>query len=182
MAQKSQQNLTRSNSPPPRENVSMKGIVGMADVRSMRATQRQQSITKLNCDPDPGNDEIVTAPESRKPFANASQRDSPTISDVSSVTAPSNNPPPHIPHEASNAHVGETKPLVRQIFERYEKNKCGWISLSNLQELCYDFGTYLSEEELHLAISEIDVDRDGRLTYEEFMVWWRTNDQFRYLI
>lgn len=183
MAQKSQQ--ARSKSPPRERAV-------IPDARSMRGNQRQQSSTKLNVhenDTDHSHESPLQAGNSgnRKPFIDEPLRDSPTISDVSSVTAPSNpshaapiqrSQPAH--HEISSPTFGETKPLVRQVFEKYEKNRSGWISLSDLQDLCYDFGTFLSEDELTLAISEIDVDRDGRLSYEEFMVWWRTNDQFRY--
>jgi hypothetical protein len=176
MAQKSQQTRSRS---PPRERG---GVI--SDARSMR----QQSIAKLQVDgnaTDRSRDSPVQ-PANRKPFGSEPVPDSPTISDVSSVTAPSN--PSHAAptqqnqtfhQDVSTPAFGETKPLVRQVFEKYEKNRSGWISLSDLQELCYDFGTFLSEDELTLAISEIDVDRDGRLSYEEFMVWWRTNDQFR---
>jgi hypothetical protein len=189
MAQKSQQN--RSLSPP---RGPQKGN-GTPDTRAVNRST-QQRASRLNGEKS-GNDtdhthESAPRPLSGtiKPFTEA-QRDSPTISDVSSVTAPSNPPtttaqqqpqqsqPPQDLHASSAFQTEATKPLVRQVFEKYEKNRCGWISLANLQELCYDFGTFLREDELKLAISEIDVDRDGRLSYEDFMVWWRTNDQFR---
>ncbi len=83
--------------------------------------------------------------------------------------------------QRSNTQVygDSSKPLVRQVFEQYEKGQRGFLDLHDIQELCYDFGTYLPLEDIHLAMNGLDSNGDGSLQYEEFMVWWRSNERFR---
>ena len=181
----------------------------LEDMRQMRANKRAQSLSSRS--PVPGEDGdddggIADMASSRKPFAsaastpspNSSRRvtDSPTMSDVSSVTATSaglvagTDKANAASGGAGGAHHDKgafgmfgdsscTRPLVRIVFEKYDKSNSGSISIEELQELCYDFGTYLSTDDLRVAMRELDKDGDGCLQYEEFMVWWRTNDRFR---
>lgn len=71
------------------------------------------------------------------------------------------------------------KPLVRIVFERYDKNKDGFIDSRELQDLCYDFGYFLYENELRSAIDRFDTSNTGSLNYIDFMVWWRNTESFR---
>jgi hypothetical protein len=185
-----------------------KGIVGMDDIRAIRATKRAQSISKngAGSDDEEGAGAVVV---SRRPFASlvdtpasrdsspvhsARVADSPTMSDVSSVTATSAglvagagaNATSGGSGSAPNAHFGLfggenacTKPLVRIMFEKYDRGCKGSLGLMELQELCYDFGLYLSTDDLRVAMHDLDTNGDGSLQYEEFMVWWRTSDRFR---
>lgn len=184
----------------------------LEDMRQVRANKRAQSLSSRSPVPGDDNDDgdddggIAEMTSSRKPFAsaastpspNSSRRitDSPTMSDVSSVTATSAGLVAGT--DKANAAAGGTggvhhdkgafgmfgdssctRPLVRIVFEKYDKSNSGSISIEELQELCYDFGTYLSTDDLRVAMRELDKDGDGCLQYEEFMVWWRTNDRFR---
>lgn len=72
-----------------------------------------------------------------------------------------------------------TKPLVRIVFEKYDVSRKGYLSLNELQEICYDYGTYLPMEDIRVAMHGLDSNGDGSLQYEEFMVWWRSNERLR---
>lgn len=74
-----------------------------------------------------------------------------------------------------------SRPLVRIMFDKYDKNKVGLVHMAELQELCYDCGTYLPIADLRTAVRNIDSSGKDALSYEEFMVWWRMNDKFRYI-
>lgn len=187
----------------------------MDDVRAIRASKRAQSISKREDEGSNDDEGVPTAAAamsgSRKPFAavdaaespNSSPAqsrrvaDSPTMSDVSSVTATSaglvagaNMAPAGGTGGAPSATFGLfggenacTKPLVRIMFEKYDHGSKGSLDIMELQELCYDFGLYLSTDDLRTAMRGLDTDGDGSLQYEEFMVWWRTSDRFRsYLV
>ena len=172
------------------------------DPRSGRVGRRAQN--QHGGPPSPGSEEDGEVPvrSSLKPFSSTTAEspsptprgktaDSPTMSDVSSVTATSaglvGGTGRH-PGEKGDGHAqgsfgmfgdtGCSRPLVRIVFEKYDKNGSGSLNVMELQELCYDFGTYLSTDDLRLAMRDLDTDGDGMLSYEEFMVWWRTNDRF----
>lgn len=70
------------------------------------------------------------------------------------------------------------KPLVRIVFERYDRNKDGFVDSRELQDLCYDFGSFLTEEELRSAIDRFDTSETGSLNYIDFIVWWRNTETF----
>lgn len=70
------------------------------------------------------------------------------------------------------------KPLVRIVFERYDKNKDGFVDTKELQDLCYDFGSFLHESELISVIDRFDTSNTGSLNYIDFIVWWRNTETF----
>lgn len=74
------------------------------------------------------------------------------------------------------------KAMVRNVFEQY--NEAGEaangetediITPQGLQELCLDYGTFLSMDDIVMAMKSVDANFDGVFQYEEFMVWWRNN-------
>jgi len=48
--------------------------------------------------------------------------------------------------------------------------------VSEFKNLLYDFGIQLSPEQLKFAISAIDKDGNGTISYPEFLQWWRQGD------
>ncbi|KAI8819803.1 hypothetical protein BJ741DRAFT_639599 [Chytriomyces cf. hyalinus JEL632] len=70
---------------------------------------------------------------------------------------------------------------ARQLFDRYDNDGSGSISISEFRSLCYDMGYFLSDEELLLDIKLLDVDGNGTLSYAEFIKWWKQDDRFRRL-
>jgi len=78
----------------------------------------------------------------------------------------------------SSSNIAVQKANVRVVFERYcEVDKSGEdvITPLGLQELCVDYGTFLSLDEVLTAMKTVDDNFDGVFQYEEFMVWWRNN-------
>jgi len=52
------------------------------------------------------------------------------------------------------------------------------IDKNEFKMLCYDFGHFFSDEELHIAIREVDTQGLGQIGYEDFIKWWSTADRF----
>lgn len=72
----------------------------------------------------------------------------------------------------------KNKPLVRIVFDTYcldDKT----IDVGALQEMCYDFGVYYSLQALRLAVTGFASSGDDVMSYDDFMVWWRSNEKFR---
>ncbi|KAJ3087909.1 Calmodulin [Physocladia obscura] len=57
---------------------------------------------------------------------------------------------------------------AKQLFDRYDNDGSGSISISEFRNLCYDMGYFLTDEELALDIKLLDADGNGTLSYDEY--------------
>jgi len=68
--------------------------------------------------------------------------------------------------------------LAEVVFSKYDKDQDGYVDKDELQHLCMEMGTRLSEDELNLAVKILDTDGDNKIQFNEFKIWWETNDRF----
>jgi calcium-binding protein CML len=68
---------------------------------------------------------------------------------------------------------GAPKPLSRVMFDKYDQDGNGYISASELDYLCRDLGSNLSETEIGMAMRTLDRSGNGQIEYDEFIAWWR---------
>jgi Ca2+-binding EF-hand superfamily protein len=61
---------------------------------------------------------------------------------------------------------------LRQIFDRFDKNKNGYINKKELCTLAIALDDPLSTAELHDFFSKVDVDNSGKISWEEFVKYW----------
>eukprot|EP00760_Papus_ankaliazontas_P015647 PhM_4_TR16639/c0_g1_i1/m.60049 len=61
---------------------------------------------------------------------------------------------------------------VRDAFTRFDADKSGFISLQELQLLTKELGAALSDDDVKKAMSELDGNGDGNLSFDEFRAWW----------
>eukprot|EP01088_Endostelium_zonatum_P009768 TRINITY_DN2307_c0_g1_i2.p1 TRINITY_DN2307_c0_g1~~TRINITY_DN2307_c0_g1_i2.p1 ORF type:complete len:277 (-),score=87.24 TRINITY_DN2307_c0_g1_i2:117-908(-) len=74
-------------------------------------------------------------------------------------------------------------PLVsRRVFDKYDRSKDGFVNIKDFYDICYDYGYSLSDEELDVAMAQIDRDGNGKLSYKEFVNFWKNDDRFKYLL
>ena len=71
----------------------------------------------------------------------------------------------------------QEKKKVRKIFDMFDKDKSGDIDTHEFQELAYELGETLSPEETKKSIAEIDEDKDGKISFDEFYKWWTTKEE-----
>ncbi|KAM5235022.1 calmodulin-like protein 5 [Ctenodactylus gundi] len=57
---------------------------------------------------------------------------------------------------------------IRAAFRAFDQNGDGHISKEELQQAMAQLGEHLSQEELDLMMREADVDKDGKVNYDEF--------------
>ncbi|KAI9351766.1 hypothetical protein DFJ73DRAFT_830795 [Zopfochytrium polystomum] len=67
----------------------------------------------------------------------------------------------------------------RSVFDKYDIDGSGSISVAEFRRLCYDMGYFMSDKELVIDVKMLDVDGDGEISYEEFIKWWRKDDRFK---
>ena len=57
---------------------------------------------------------------------------------------------------------------VRKVFNLFDDDKTGYISLQNLKRVAKDLGESTSDGELLEMIERADADQDGQISFEEF--------------
>ncbi|KAI9202552.1 uncharacterized protein BJ171DRAFT_513400 [Polychytrium aggregatum] len=92
-----------------------------------------------------------------------------------------------LPRSRSRGSISPTlpdqthKPMARIMFEKYDIDGSGSISIHEFRKLCYDLGYYLSDKELEIDIKLLDVNGDREITYDEFIKWWMSDHRFKML-
>lgn len=87
------------------------------------------------------------------------------------------------PHEALDATgqnaVGAERYLVvlsngvRALFDNYDEDRSGSISVVELSNLLADLGEPMGNDDLKQVLSSLDVDLNGQINFPEFLSWWQ---------
>jgi hypothetical protein len=86
---------------------------------------------------------------------------------------------------ASSHHLDEFLPgllkfnaeltqLISQEFATFDRDSSGFIDLQALKDISGQLGQELSDEELQTALSELDANKVGKISLEEFTLWWKS--------
>lgn len=59
---------------------------------------------------------------------------------------------------------------IREAFKVFDKDGKGFITAVDLRHVMTNLGEKMTDEEVNEMIREVDVDRDGQINYEEFVV------------
>ena len=62
----------------------------------------------------------------------------------------------------------DTKEDIQKIFELFDDDKTGYISLQNLKRVAIELGENMDDAELLEMIERADMDKDGQISSEEF--------------
>jgi Ca2+-binding EF-hand superfamily protein len=61
---------------------------------------------------------------------------------------------------------------VKKVFESFDKDKSGYIDLKELAAMCTELGKKISDDQAAAAMQQLDKNGDGRVTFDEFALWW----------
>jgi hypothetical protein len=61
---------------------------------------------------------------------------------------------------------------IRAIFNMFDTEQQGWVSTRELQALHKQLGEPLTDEEANAAVSELDQDGSGTVSFNKFLIWW----------
>ena len=59
------------------------------------------------------------------------------------------------------------------VFQVFDKNNNGVLSIREFKHILTDLGNKFSEEEVEEMFKEVDLDRDGNISYKEFVEFWQ---------
>jgi hypothetical protein len=95
---------------------------------------------------------------------------------------PSAGPPPQ-PADAiemsgiyGRVMVSESDPYaeLREIFNHYDRDKSGVIDAREFARICEAAGMEMDEEEAIFGFAAVDTDSDGKISWDEFVGWWKS--------
>ena len=80
------------------------------------------------------------------------------------------------PGGANPAHdPSDPTPAVRAIFDRYDTDGSGTIEHSEFRHMLKDLGVEMTHAEFQEAVTMLDSDHNGKIDFEEFLLWWKQN-------
>lgn len=66
--------------------------------------------------------------------------------------------------------------------DKYDADNSGSISADELQNLCYEYGHFITREQTEIAVMTLDASGDKQIGYDEFLQWWKSDDRFGQLL
>lgn len=66
----------------------------------------------------------------------------------------------------------ELEQQILTIFNNFDKDKSGTIELSELKMVAKELGEEIPEDELQTIMGKLDINGDGKISFEEFKFWW----------
>jgi calcium-dependent protein kinase len=58
--------------------------------------------------------------------------------------------------------------MIWEVFKRFDTDRSGYITVDKLKEVLRRLGKAVTDEEVQDMIAEVDLDRDGKISFEEF--------------
>jgi calmodulin len=66
-------------------------------------------------------------------------------------------------------HERDQEAELREAFRLFDRDNSGYITINELKQVMLNMGEKLNQEELEDMMREADVNRDGKLDYQEFV-------------
>jgi hypothetical protein len=64
-----------------------------------------------------------------------------------------------------------------KVFKSFDKDNSGFIDINELADVAKDLGRTLDANELAESMRDLDVNKDNKISYEEFSQWWLSGRQ-----
>lgn len=58
------------------------------------------------------------------------------------------------------------------MFQRYDRDRTGYISRQEFARLLEGLGQDINEDELQIALDSVDPQRTGKISFRKFKAWW----------
>jgi len=90
---------------------------------------------------------------------------------VQLATIVDDKPPPEIKTVMNADDLSEK--TCKEVFDRFDANGSGEIDIRELQQLTRALGLSMDRESINNAMFELDQNRNGAISFDEFWTWWQ---------
>lgn len=66
----------------------------------------------------------------------------------------------------------ELDTLMKKVFKDFDLDGSGFIDSNELAEVAKSLGKALDSAELDECLKDLDMNKDGKISYDEFSKWW----------
>lgn len=70
------------------------------------------------------------------------------------------------------SRTSATTAELRREFKRVDRDLDECISYAEFKDLLEGLDAGMSEQEMRVGFHEVDLDKDGKIDLQEFIVWW----------
>ena len=74
--------------------------------------------------------------------------------------------------EHMQSRIKEVVADINKVFVEFDEDKNGYIDRGELKMVASSLGVDLNIAELNNMVADIDLNRDGKISPEEFQLWW----------
>lgn len=67
--------------------------------------------------------------------------------------------------------------VMRKVFKSFDTDGSGFIDSIELEAVAKELGRPMDAAELEECLKDLDQNKDGKISYEEFAAWWLTGRQ-----
>ena len=61
---------------------------------------------------------------------------------------------------------------MKKVFDSFDKDKSGFIDIDELKNVSKELGKPLDAAELDDCMKDLDLNKDNKISFDEFSVWW----------
>jgi Ca2+-binding EF-hand superfamily protein len=61
---------------------------------------------------------------------------------------------------------------MNKVFKSFDKDNSGFIDINELKDVSVELGRPLDAAELEECMKDLDQNKDGKISYDEFANWW----------
>jgi hypothetical protein len=79
---------------------------------------------------------------------------------------------PLAPEHAAVDDLTSSGNELLDIFQKYDRNRTGYIEAPGFARLLEALGQNITDEELQMAFDDIDTERSGKISWKQFKNWW----------
>ena len=67
--------------------------------------------------------------------------------------------------------------MINKVFKSFDKDNSGFVDINELKEVSKDLGRELDQSELEECMKDLDINKDNKISYDEFKKWWLSGRQ-----
>jgi len=113
--------------------------------------------------------EETAAPPAPEPEAPAAEMERPAQEVVETTSAGTQ---PLAPTHAAVDDLTSSGNELLDIFQKYDRNRTGYIEQGEFARLLEALGQNITDEELAMAFDMVDTERTGKISWKQFKNWW----------